>query len=125
MTNPKLREELFGGLPTGIFLSPYGVIIFMFSVRYIKAVNIIGTSFFCCSLFNDFYIAIFGSHFYSLFLLWGRNVIILYDIGFLSIFVELNDFDTLRLAASAGFCRCMWLLHGIISRVDVYYFTLL
>ena len=45
MTNPKLREELFGGLPTGIFLSPYGVIIFMFSVRYIKAVNIIGTSF--------------------------------------------------------------------------------
>ena len=105
-------------MPIGIFFSPYGFILRMFSAIYIKAVNIIGTSFFCCSLFNDFYIAIFGSHFYSLFLLWGRNVIILHDIGFVSVVVKIDYFATLGIAAAAGFYIFMGALCGVLFRIN-------
>ena len=57
------------------FLIPYGVILRMCCVSYIKDVNTIGTSFFCCIWFCTFDFALFGSHFYSLFLTWDRIAI--------------------------------------------------
>ena len=70
MAYPTVREESFGVVLSGILLSLYGVILcFMYSVNYIKSINTVGTSFFCCSCFHAFYLALFDSQFFSFFFL--------------------------------------------------------
>ena len=122
---PTVREESFRVMPIGILFSPYGVIICMCSVSYIKAVDTIGTSFFYCSWFYTFDLGLFGSHFCSLLFPWDSITIVLNGVDFLSVVVKLNDFATLGLAAGVGFCRFMRPLRGVLFRVYFYYFKIL
>ena len=118
MAYPTVREESFGVMPIGILFCPCIVILRMCSISYIKAVNTIGTSFFYCSFFYTFDLALFGSHFFSPFLPWDRITIIFRGVEFLGVVVKLNGFVTLRLAGGSGFCRFMGPLCGVLFRVD-------
>ena len=115
---PTVRGESFGVITICIFFSPYGVITRLCSIIYIKAVNTIGTYFFYCICFCAFDIALFGSHFYSLFLPWDRITMIFHGVDFLGVVVKLNVFATLGLASGAGFCRLMGPLRGALFKLD-------
>ena len=52
-------------------------------------------------------------------------VTIFHDVVFLIILFKLECFDTLRLAAGAGFFILMGPLRGVILRLNLQYFTLL
>ena len=115
---PKVTEESFGFMPIVILFSQYGVILRMCSARYIRAVNTIGTSFFCCSWFYTFGLALFDRHFFPLFLPWDSITIIFHGVDFLSVFVQLDDLATLGIASGAVFYRFMGPLCGVLFRVD-------
>ena len=50
---------------------------------------------------------------------------IFHGVDFLGIFVKLDGFSTLRLAARSGFFILIWLLRGVLFVVNLKYFTLL
>ena len=102
----------------GIFFSKYEVILRMFSIIYIKAVNTIGMLLFYCSCFNAFDIVLFGSGFYSLFLPWGRITMIFRGVDILNVVVNFDGFATLRISVGAGFYRFMGPLRGVLFILD-------
>ena len=110
-------------MPIIIFLSKYRLILRMKSISYINDINTIGKLIFHYSCFNNFDLALFGSHFCYLFLPWDRITMVFHGVNFLSVVLKLDCLATLGLASGAGFCRFKGPLCRVIFRLYFQYFT--
>ena len=98
------------------------VIIIMLSFTNIEAVNTISTSRFLWVYFCAFTLA-FLAIFSLLFL--GYIIIMLHDVEFLHVFIELYILTTLGFSVVAGFIFFVWLLIGVLLGVLLEYLTIL
>ena len=94
----------------------------MFSFININVVNTI-------SIYNFFWVCLcaftLALFIHLPLLLIGDRIIMLHDVDLLHIYPEIDGITTLGFSARYGFVFFVWLLHGVLLRVFLEYFTLL